>query len=209
VIDPSLHARRLFVISAPSGAGKTSLVQALLQSDPELCVSVSHTTRPRRPNEVEGRDYFFVNIPEFEALRDAGAFLEWAQVFDNFYGTGREQVEQRLGQGRDVLLEIDWQGARQVRTAAPLCTSIFVLPPSRAALEARLRARRTDSDEVIQRRLRDAAGDMSHCREFDYAVVNDRFEVAVGQLRQIVRGDGESLRSSRPELATLLAQLVA
>ena len=203
------HNARLFVISAPSGAGKTSLVKALLQSDPALCVSVSHTTRAKRPNEEEGRDYFFVDIPHFEALRDAGAFLEWAPVFDNFYGTGREQVEQRFREGRNVVLEIDWQGARQVRRAAPGCTSIFILPPSREALEARLRTRRTDSDEVIQRRLRDAAGDMTHCREFDYAVVNDQFESAVAQLRQIVRGDGEKLRSSRPELTTLLARLVA
>lgn len=209
MIDPTPHNARLFVISAPSGAGKTSLVRALLQSDPELCVSVSHTTRAKRPNEVDGRDYFFVDIPQFEALRDAGAFLEWARVFDNFYGTGREQVERRLRQGRDVLLEIDWQGARQVRTAAPHCTSIFVLPPSRGALEARLRSRRTDNDEVIQRRLRDAAGDMAHCREFDYAVVNDQFENAVAQLRRIVRGDGEKLLSSRPELTPLLARLVA
>ncbi len=200
---------RLYVISAPSGAGKTSLCKALLARSPSLCVSVSHTTRAQRPNEEDGRDYHFIPVPEFQRLRAAGAFLESAQVFDNYYGTGRDQVGALLASGRDVLLEIDWQGARQVRAAQPDCISIFILPPSRAELERRLRSRLTDSDEVIARRLRDAASDMSHCPEFDYAVVNDQFETALAQLQDIIGGRGAALRSDRPELAPLLAQLVA
>lgn len=200
---------RLYVISAPSGAGKTSLVQALLASTNGLVVSISHTTRRPRPHEVDGRDYVFVGVERFKALAATGAFLEHAQVFDNYYGTGREQVEARLQGGTDVLLEIDWQGARQVRAAKPDCISIFILPPSRAELERRLRNRHTDSDEVIDRRLRDAAGDMAHCVEFDFTVVNDRFETALAQLQDIIAGRGQALRSSRAELTPLLAQLVA
>jgi guanylate kinase len=200
---------RLYVISAPSGAGKTSLCKALLATSPSLCVSVSHTTRAQRSNEQDGRDYHFISVPEFQRLRAAGAFLESAQVFDNYYGTGRDQVGALLASGRDVLLEIDWQGARQVRAAQPDCISIFILPPSRAELERRLRSRLTDSDEVIARRLQDAASDMSHCPEFDYAVVNDQFEAALAQLQDIIGGRGAALRSDRPELAPLLAQLVA
>jgi len=207
--SPAPSRRRLFVISAPSGAGKTSLCRALLAASPSLCVSVSHTTRRQRPNEVNGRDYHFVTVPEFERLRAAGAFLESAQVFDNYYGTGREQVAELLASGRDVLLEIDWQGARQVRQADPGCCTVFILPPSHAQLEARLRNRATDSDEVIARRLRDAASDMAHCVEFDYTVVNDQFETALAQLQDVIAGRGEALRSNRPELAPLVAQLVA
>ena len=176
----------LYVLSAPSGAGKTSLVKALLAARPELVVSVSHTTRTPRPHEVPGRDYHFVTPAQFAELVAARAFLEHAQVFDNNYGTGREQVATRLAAGSNVLLEIDWQGARQVRAAMADCVSIFILPPSRAALEERLRSRRTDSDQVIARRLADAATDMGHCPEFDYAVVNDRFEQAVADLLAII-----------------------
>ena len=203
---------RLYVISAPSGAGKTSLVKALLAARPDLVVSVSHTTRTPRPNEVEGREYHFVDADRFRQLVAAGAFLEHAQVFDNYYGTGRDQVAARLAAGSDVLLEIDWQGARQIRTAMPECVSIFILPPSRAALEERLRTRRTDSDQVIARRLADAATDMSHCTEFDYAVVNDRFEQAVADLQSIIGGPADraaAYRAERPELAGLLQSLVA
>jgi len=197
------------VISAPSGAGKTSLVRALLETRPRLVVSVSHTTRARRPGEVEGESYFFVTVERFEQLIREGAFLEYARVFDNYYGTGRAQVDQRLHHGRDVVLEIDWQGAQQVRRALPACISIFVLPPSRQALEQRLRGRGTDSEAVIQRRLADAATDMSHCREFEYAVVNDTFDQALSELGSILDGRGERLRSDRAALQPFLAALVA
>jgi guanylate kinase len=203
------HRGRLFVIAAPSGAGKTSLVNALLKRRPELHVSISHTTRPKRPNEEHGREYYFVSVEEFERLVREGQFLEHARVFDNYYGTGREPVEARLAKGQNVVLEIDWQGARQVRAALPECATIFILPPSRRALEERLRARNTDSEEVIQRRLRDAVGDMSHWKEFDYVVVNDDFERAVSELERVIDGRGEDLRAQRPDLAPLLADLLA
>jgi guanylate kinase len=201
-------AGRLFVISAPSGAGKTSLVKALLARDPNLRVSVSHTTRARRPNETDGRDYHFVSLERFGELAAAGAFLESAQVFDNHYGTARAGVEAELAAGHDVILEIDWQGARQVRASRPDLHSIFILPPSRAALEARLRNRRTDTEAVIARRLRDAVSDMTHYREFDYVVVNDDFERAALELLGILRGGGKELPAERPELAPQVRELL-
>jgi guanylate kinase len=200
---------RLFVIAAPSGAGKTSLVKALLASEPRLRLSVSHTTRKRRPTEEEGREYHFVPVPQFEQLVARGEFLEHARVFDNFYGTARGFVEEQLRQGYDVILEIDWQGAQQVRARMPKCVSIFILPPSRRALAERLARRATDSPEIIDRRLREAAADMSHYREFDYLVVNDDFARAVSDLRRIVAGRAEDLRSARPELAPLLGELLS
>ncbi|MEO8019793.1 MAG: guanylate kinase [Pseudomonadota bacterium] len=198
----------LFVIAAPSGAGKTSLVKAVLARDPALRVSVSHTTRKQREKEVPGRDYNFVTVDEFKRLRDADEFLEHAQVFDNFYGTGRAQVESLRRAGHDVILEIDWQGAQQVRKALPDCKSVFILPPSRAELEARLRNRMTDSDQVIERRLRDSIADMSHYAEFDCVIVNDDFETAVAQLLAILRGN-PGFSAKRPDLAPLLANLLA
>jgi guanylate kinase len=203
-----LKRGRLFVVAAPSGAGKTSLVRALLEREPRLRLSISHTTRPRRPTEQHGREYYFVDRPSFEVLRAAGEFLESAEVFDNLYGTGRGPVEARLAAGEDVILEIDWQGARQVRAAMPDCVTIFILPPSRRALEERLRNRKTDSDAVIARRLRDAVGDMSHYGEFDYVIVNDVFEEAVRGLQHIVRGEGEAHVARRPELKPLLDELL-
>ena len=199
---------RLFVIAAPSGAGKTSLVKALLGRKPRLHVSISHTTRPKRPTEEHGREYYFVPVPQFEQLVREGQFLEHARVFDNFYGTARQPVEEQLSQGHNVILEIDWQGARQVRSAMPECSTIFILPPSRTALEDRLRNRRTDADEVIARRLQDAVGDMSHWSEFDYVVVNDDFGRSVDDLVRIVEGRGEELTSGRPQLEPLLAGLL-
>jgi guanylate kinase len=199
----------LFVIAAPSGAGKTSLVKAILDRDPTLRVSVSHTTRKQRPTEVPGRDYNFVSVEEFKRLIEAGEFLEHAQVFDNFYGTGRAQVEALRNAGHDVILEIDWQGTRQVRKAQPDCKTVFILPPSRVELETRLRNRKTDTDQVIERRLRDAVADMSHYAEFDYVIVNDDFEAAVAQLLAILRGGGKEYGAKRPQLASLLADLLA
>jgi guanylate kinase len=199
---------KLFVIAAPSGAGKTSLVSSLLAARPSLKVSVSHTTRKPRATEVEGRDYHFVTAAQFHQLIGQNAFLEHAQVFDNFYGTGAAQVRDKLAAGNDILLEIDWQGARQVRRAMPDSTSIFILPPSRGALEQRLRERRTDSAETIARRLADASTDMSHYDEFDYVVVNDQFERAAADLGAILDGGGGALRSNRPDLAPLIATLV-
>ncbi len=199
----------LYVIAAPSGAGKTSLVKAVLSRDPALRVSVSHTTRKQREKELPGVDYNFVNVEEFKRLIGQDAFLEHAQVFDNFYGTGRAQVEALRNAGHDVILEIDWQGAQQVRRAQPDCRSIFILPPSRAELEARLRNRNTDSDQVIERRLRDAVADMSHYAEFDRVIVNDEFETAVAQLLTILRGGGTEYDAKRPALKALLADLLA
>ena len=208
-MTPSSHPGRLFVIAAPSGAGKTSLVKALLERKPELHVSISHTTRKMRPTEQDGREYHFVSVGDFQRLREQGQFLEYAQVFDNFYGTGRRPVETELAAGNNVVLEIDWQGAQQVRKSLPECVSVFVLPPSRLALEDRLRNRRTDSEEVIARRLRDAVGDMSHWSEFEYVVVNDDFERAVADLVRIVDGAAPELAADRPALKPLLADLLA
>jgi guanylate kinase len=199
---------KLFVIAAPSGAGKTSLVRALMERRPALRFSISYTTRAKRASETHGRDYFFVDKSEFERMVAAGEFLEHARVFDNYYGTSRAQVEQMLDRGQDVLLEIDWQGAQQIRRALPECRSIFVLPPSVAALEQRLRNRATDSDEVIARRLRDSIADLSHWNEFDYIVVNDDFAQATAELEAIVSGQGEHLRRDRAALQGLIAKLL-
>jgi guanylate kinase len=199
---------KLFVIAAPSGAGKTSLVRALMQLQPALRFSISYTTRKQRPNERHSHDYFFVDRAEFERMVAAGEFLEHARVFDNYYGTSKPQVESMLRDGENVLLEIDWQGAQQIRRALPECKSIFILPPSREALEQRLRGRQTDNDEVIARRLRDSIADMSHWNEFDYVVVNDDFERASGDLETIIAGLGDALRSDRSELQTLLRRLL-
>jgi guanylate kinase len=198
---------RLFVIAAPSGAGKTSLVRALMEREPGLRFSISYTTRKQRPAEMHGRDYFFVGPDEFERMAAAGEFLEHARVFDHRYGTARRQVEEALGAGQDLILEIDWQGSRQVRAALPECVSVFILPPSREELERRLRGRATDSEAVVQRRLRDAAADMTHWSEFDYVVVNDDFGQAVDDLRGIVSGHGEAARRDREGLEQLAAAL--
>lgn len=199
---------RLFVIAAPSGAGKTTLVKALLEREPRVRVSVSHTTRTPRLHEMNGRDYFFVSVPEFESMIAANAFVEHARVFDNYYGTSRAALEQACSAGYDVILEIDWQGARQVHAALPDCRLVFILPPSRRSLEDRLRNRRTDSEAVIQRRLSDAVGDMSHSGEFDFVIVNDDFERAVGELQHVIRGDAQGLEAGRPGLKMLLRELV-
>jgi guanylate kinase len=208
--DSAHHPGRgsLYVIAAPSGAGKTSLVKALMEREPGLRFSVSYTTRKARANEVDGRDYHFVTPQRFEEMIAAQEFLEHAQVFDNCYGTGMASVTQALQHGAKLLLEIDWQGARQIRERLPEAHSIFILPPSRAALEQRLRQRSTDSDAVIRRRLQDSVGDLAHWVEFDYVVVNDRFEQAVTDLRAIVTGRGGALRADRPAVARLAGELL-
>lgn len=200
---------RLFVIAAPSGAGKTSLVRALMQREPSLGFSVSFTTRPRRPGEVEGRDYHFVDPGTFEAMARQGAFVEHARVFDYRYGTGREQVEAALAAGQDLILEIDWQGARQVRASLPEAIDIFILPPSRATLEQRLRGRRTDSPQVIARRLQESVEEMSHWAEYRYVIVNDHFARALDDLTAVIQRRGQALASDRPGLAAFAATLLA
>jgi len=180
-----------------------------MEKEPGLRFSISATTRPRRPTEKEGHDYFFVAAQEFERMAQAGEFLEYATVFDNRYATPRKPVETALAAGQDLILEIDWQGARQVREALPESQSIFILPPTRAALEERLRSRGTDTDAVIQRRLRDAVTDMGHWKEFDYVVVNDAFDEAVEALRAIVAGRGEKWRAGRKALGPVVAALLA
>ncbi len=176
----------LYIVAAPSGAGKTSLVKSLLECTPGITVSVSHTTRPARPGEVHGEHYYFVDVSGFEAMKEQQEFLEYAWVFDNYYGTSRQSVEATLATGLDVILEIDWQGAQQVRKLYPESCSVFILPPSRTSLEQRLRARGQDDDKVVERRMRAAVDEMSHYREFDYLVVNDDFEQALQELRAIV-----------------------
>jgi len=189
---------RLFVIAAPSGAGKTTLVKALVTKHPELRFSISYTTRPKRRNEADGVDYLFVDTATFESLREQGALLESATVFDNLYGTSREQVEKHLREGRHVVLEIDWQGARQVRESMPECITIFILPPSLGELERRLRDRRTDNEAVIGRRLRDAVSDMSHWDEFDYVIINDDLDRAVADIESVLEGHGEAVATRNP-----------
>jgi len=199
---------KLFVVSAPSGAGKTSLVRAVLQHQPDLHFSISYTTRTKRESEQPGRDYFFVKKEEFEQLIARGEFLEHMQVFGNFYGTPRSQVEPFLESGRSVLLEIDWKGARRISETMPERRSIFILPPSREALEQRLRGRGTDSNEVIARRLADSLADLSHWDEFDYVIVNDDFERATRELEEVVLDRAEHLRRDRPEVTTLVRKLL-
>lgn len=177
----------LFVVAAPSGAGKSTLVNALLAREPDICLSISHTTRAPRTTESEGKHYHFVSRVEFEAMIAAGQFFEYAEVHGDLKGTSLTAVAPMLRQGRDVLLEIDWQGARQVRAKVPACQGIFILPPSRAELERRLRARASDSAEAITRRLDDSRADIAHAHEFDFIVVNDQFEQALDAMQAIVR----------------------
>jgi guanylate kinase len=199
---------RLYVVSAPSGAGKTSLVKALMEREPRIRFSVSYTTRKPRQNEIPGRDYHFVSMERFQEMVAHDEFLEHAQVFDNYYGTAVHAVQEALAIGEQLLLEIDWQGAQQVRARLPEARSIFILPPSRSALEQRLKARSTDSDAVIRRRLRDAAQDLAHWAEFDYVVINDRFERALEDLQAVVEDRGGHLSAQRPDLVRFAAELV-
>ena len=198
----------LFVISAPSGAGKTSLVKALLEQTENIGVSVSHTTRAKREGEQDGVDYNFIDKDLFVAMVGEGAFLEHAQVFDNYYGTAIANIEAILKQGEDVILEIDWQGAAQVRKQLPYAVNIFILPPSQAALEERLRGRGQDSDEIIARRMRDAKSETSHYPEYDYLVVNDEFENALTELKSIVLARRSRYEAQTHRLAPLLKELL-
>ena len=199
----------LIVIAAPSGAGKTTLVRALLERMPEIRFSISYTTRQPRPTETNAVDYHFVAAAEFERKVRADDFLEHALVFDHRYGTGKAEVETLRSRGHPVLLEIDWQGARQVRQAAPDARTVFIMPPTVAVLERRLRGRGTDSEAVIARRLRDSVSDLQHWDEFDYIIVNDELGRAADELAGIVAGGGEALASTRPEVRARVEALLA
>ncbi len=203
-----MNTGKLYIISAPSGAGKTSLVKQLIADMDDLTVSISHTTRAMRDGEQHGRDYFFVSVDAFKTMIEGEAFLEHARVFDNFYGTARKTVEDNLASGLDVILEIDWQGAQQVKRMMADCRSIFILPPSIAVLQQRLKGRGQDSDEVIERRMRDATAEMSHYQEFDYLIVNDDFQQALGQLKSVIVADRLGQDRQQRKLSDLLAELV-
>jgi guanylate kinase len=199
----------LFIVAAPSGAGKSTLVNALLAREPGIALSISHTTRTPRPGDVDGVQYHFVDRATFEAMVARGDFLEHADVFGNYYGTSRGAVEPILKAGRDVLLEIDWQGAEQVRRAMPACVSIFILPPSRTELERRLRARATDSESTIEKRLAASREEIAHAGEFDCVIVNDRFGDAVAALQAIVHAARQGQPLPRGCHAALIGQLLA
>ena len=199
---------RLYIISAPSGAGKTSLVKALVATHPDIALSVSYTTRPMRAGEREGSDYHFVDPPTFDAMVESAAFLEHARVFDHRYGTAKEWVASRLIRDTDVILEIDWQGARQVRKAWPQSIGIFILPPSYQDLEQRLKTRGMDDEVVIRRRMLAAVSEMSHYSEYDYLLVNDDFERALGDLRAILRAGRLGSGRQRTALHSLVGDLL-
>ncbi len=199
----------LYIVAAPSGAGKTSLLKSLLERVPGVEVSVSYTTRPRRPGEREGINYHFVDPQTFQKMITQGRFLEHAEVFGNHYGTAKANILERLQQGIDVILEIDWQGARQIRRTLPEAVGIFIVPPSRETLEQRLRARGQDSRETIERRMCEAVAEMIHYNEFDYLVVNDEFEQALDGLRAIILARRLRVEVQQEKLRGLLARLVA
>ena len=191
-------------MSAPSGAGKTSLIKALMEQDQRVEVSVSHTTRPQRPGEVEGVNYFFVSTETFHEMREAGAFFESAEVFGHFYGTSLTQLEARLSDGADVILEIDWQGAQQVRKLLPDSAWLFILPPSLEALKSRLQSRGQDAEDTIDLRMRAARDEISHWDEADYLIINDQFDVALEALQALVR----SLRLRTGQQQSALQDLI-
>ncbi|MEY2633324.1 MAG: hypothetical protein RIR00_1978 [Pseudomonadota bacterium] len=197
----------LFIVAAPSGAGKTTLVNMLLERDPGIKVSISYTTRPPRPGEEDGREYHFVTIPTFRSMIHRNEFLEWAEVHGNFYGTSKSWITAEMAAGNDVLLEIDWQGAQQVRHIFPRSVGIFILPPSLEVLEARLTGRGTDSEEVIMRRLAAAQAEMRHVGEFDYVMINNDIQQAVGDFTAIVRAARLTVEVQRERHAELFSRL--
>lgn len=199
----------LYTISAPSGAGKTSLVKALLDADARAKVSISHTTRDMRPGEVDGQDYYFVDEPQFLQLMKTGEFLEYAKVFNNFYGTTKGWVEQTLSNGDDAILEIDWQGALQVREWLPSTQSIFILPPSKASLESRLKQRGQDDQTTIDTRMLEAFNEMSHYDEAQWLIINDDFDAALAELKTIFAAGRLTLNSQQQEHQKLLAELLS
>jgi len=201
-------AGNLYVVAAPSGAGKTTLVRLLLESEPEVRLSISYTTRDPRPGEENGREYNFVDPQTFSAMIERQDFLEWAEVHGNFYGTSKQWIADQLAAGADVLLEIDWQGAQQVRALFPDAIGIFILPPSMDELTRRLTGRGTDSSEVIARRLAAAQAEMRHVREFDYVIINDQLTQALDDLRAVVRASRLSLGAQRARHAALFARLI-
>jgi guanylate kinase len=204
-----VQSGKLFVFAAPSGAGKTTLVHAVVAKHQEdLRFSISYTTREPRSNEANAVDYLFVDVEEFMRLRDAGEMLEYARVFDNYYATSRGQVEKHLADNRSVVLEIDWQGAEQVRASMPECITIFILPPSVEELERRLRDRRTDTPLVIERRLRDARSDMLRWKEFDHVIINDDLDGAVLALEEVLRGKGDASSTDNPELRDTVTSII-
>jgi guanylate kinase len=203
----SISSGNVFMVVAPSGAGKSTLVNALLEHDPTLGLSVSCTTRPPRPGEVDGREYRFVSLEMFEQMRDQHALLEWAEVHGNFYGTPTDHIEQSIRNGHDVLLEIDWQGARQVRQRFPAAIGIFILPPSFDALETRLKARGQDDASVIARRLLGAGGEIAHAPECEYVIINQEFSVALHELTQIISAARLRFSSQAARHANLFSQL--
>ena len=199
----------LYIVSAPSGAGKTSLVKALTDADRNIRVSVSHTTRAMRPGEAHGVNYHFVEHVEFKSLIAQGDFLEHAEVFGNFYGTSRSALQQTLDQGIDLILEIDWQGAQQVRKLMPEARSIFILPPSQQALRQRLNNRGQDSDEIIEGRMKEAVSEMAHFDEYDYLIINDEFAEALEDLKAIFRANRLEQKVQQQRHAALLGELLA
>lgn len=208
-MSSSQHTGNLYTISAPSGAGKTSLVTALVESTSNICVSISHTTRPIRPGEVDGVNYHFVDHTEFQTMLVANAFLEHAEVFGNFYGTSRHWVEQQLQQGLDVILEIDWQGAKQVAQWLPQAISIFILPPSKAALHQRLTNRGQDNNSVIEQRMAAAVNEMSHYDQASFLVINDDFQIALQDLQAILRSSHLRQEAQQQCHAGLLTELLS
>ena len=195
---------KLLILSAPSGAGKTSLARALIEATPNTQMSISHTTRNCRMGEKHGVDYFFVSNEEFQAMIDSDKFLEHAKVYDKFYGTNRRNIEEMLKNGVNVLLDVDWQGARAVKSLMSEAISVSILPPSREELEKRLRNRGRDPEEVIDKRMRQAESEMSHCREADYIILNDDFDLALQDLQYVLQGQAEKIRKLSIDLDKLI-----